>query len=97
MRYRKLPVIVEAFQLDERPLIAEDWFWDAVSENQVTTHNFGKHYPEAWCEIKTKEGIMTARTGDYIIKGIRGELYPCKGDIFEQTYEKIDSQNKEEQ
>lgn len=40
MKYRKKPVIIEAFQLDDRPLISEDWFWDAVTENEVITHNF---------------------------------------------------------
>lgn len=39
--------------------------------------------------IQTLEGIMTAHLGDYIIKGVKGEFYPCKPDIFEQTYEKV--------
>ena len=41
-------------------------------------------------EIVTPEGVMTAQIGDYIIKGIKGEFYPCKPDIFEATYEKVD-------
>lgn len=89
MKYCKKPVIIEAFQLDDRPLISEDWFWDAVTENEVITHNFGKHYPPAWCEIKTLEGIMVAHSGDWIIKGINGELYPCRDDIFKKTYEQV--------
>lgn len=88
MRYRKKPIVIEAFKLDDRPLIGEDWFWDAVSDNIVITHDFGKYYPSpAWCEIKTLEGTMKAGAGDYIIKGIDGELYPCKPYIFEKTYE----------
>ena len=44
-------------------------------------------------EIKTLEGTMTANKGDYIIKGIQGELYPCKPDIFKQTYDiKLDGE-----
>jgi hypothetical protein len=39
--------------------------------------------------IETLEGNMTADKGDYIIKGIKGEFYPCKPDIFELTYEKV--------
>lgn len=39
--------------------------------------------------IKTLEGVLHAQVGDYIIKGIKGELYPCKSDIFLKTYEKI--------
>ena len=89
-KYRKKPVVIEAFQLNDRGLIGEDWFWDAVSRNDIITHNFGKYYPEpAYCEIKTLEGVMTARSGDYIIKGVQGEIYPCKSDIFEATYEKV--------
>ena len=63
--YRKKPVVIEAFLLNERGLCAEDWFWDAVTENTIITHNFGKYYPDpAWCEIKTLEGIMVAKAGD---------------------------------
>lgn len=88
MQYRKKPVIVEAFQLNERGLVGEDWFWDAVTRNDIITHYFGKFYHEpAWCEIKTLEGTMIAKTGDYIIKGVNGEIYPCKPEIFEKTYE----------
>lgn len=88
MRYRKKPVVVEAFKLDERGLVEEDWFWDAVSKNKIITHYFGKHYfHSAMCEIETLEGVMFARAGDYIIKGIAGEIYPCRADIFEATYE----------
>ncbi|MGC4707573.1 hypothetical protein ACOY2N_12660 [Enterococcus faecium] len=55
---------------------------------EVVSINFGKNYPQdAWCEIKTLEGVMVAKTGDYIIQGVEGEIYPCKPDIFEKTYE----------
>lgn len=88
MKYKKKPVTIEAFQFNDRGLISEDWFWDAVSQNNIIIHNFGKCNDEAaWCEIKTLEGKMTAKTGDYIIKGVKGEIYPCKPDIFEKTYE----------
>lgn len=71
--------------------IGEDWFWDAVSDNTIITHDFGKfHKDPAWCEIATLEGVMTARAGDYIIRGVNGEIYPCKPDIFEKTYEKCE-------
>ena len=40
-------------------------------------------------EIKTLEGTMKANKGDWIIKGVKGELYPCKPDVFEMTYEKV--------
>lgn len=90
MRYRKKPVEIEAFQLNERGLVGEEWFWDAVSENNIITHDFGKYCENpAWCEIKTLEGVMIAKAGDYIIRGINGEIYPCKPDIFSKTYEVV--------
>lgn len=91
MKYRKQPVVIDAFQLNERGLIGEDWFWDAVSENAIITHDFGKHYSNpAWCEIKTLEGTMIAEAGDYIIRGVNGEIYPCKSEIFKMTYEAVE-------
>lgn len=79
-KYRKLPVEIEAFVYwhENRP----DWFCDKVSSNDIITF-------ETHCEIKTLEGIMRGEVGDYIIKGIKGEIYPCKPDIFEKTYEAI--------
>lgn len=88
MRYRKKPVVVEAFKLNGRGLVGEDWFWEAVSRNEIITYHFGKSDPEdAYCEIKTLEGTMRANMGDYIIRGVNGEIYPCKADIFAKTYE----------
>lgn len=86
-KFRKKPVVIEAFRLNERGLIAEDWFWDAVTRNDIVTHCFGKYEPDpAWCEIKTLEGTMIANAGDYIIQGVHGEIYPCKADIFQKIY-----------
>lgn len=86
-KFRKKPVVIEAFRLNERGLIAENWFWDAVTRNDIITHCFGKHEPDpAWCEIKTIEGTMIANAGDYIIQDVNGGIYPCKADIFQKTY-----------
>lgn len=91
MKYRKKPVVIDAFQLNSRGLVGEDWFWDAVSKNEIITYYFGELYPEdAYCDIKTWEGTMRAKTGDYIIRGVNGEIYPCKADIFEKTYELVE-------
>jgi len=89
-KYKKKPVVVEAFKfyVDEMP----DWFMDKVSSNDVILHNcnYDKHsIEEAYCEIKTLEGVMVADGGDYIIKGVQGEIYPCKPDIFKRTYEEV--------
>lgn len=95
MKYRKKHIVIEAFRLNERGLIGEDWFWDAVSRNDIITHDFGKFCENpAWCEIKTLEGTMIAKAGDYIIKGVNSEIYPCKEDIFEKTYEMYEEEEK---
>lgn len=81
MKYRKKPVVIEAFQfrIDNCP----DWFMDKVTDLSIITHE--KH-----CFIETLEGLMKANYGDYIIRGVDGEVYPCKPDIFEKTYEAVE-------
>jgi hypothetical protein len=93
-KYRKKPVEIEAFQfyIDKIP----DWFMDAISKNKVKTYNCDyKKYTidEAYCLIETLEGTMKANGGDFIIKGVKGEIYPCKPDIFEMTYVKENAMN----
>lgn len=61
---------------------------DKVINNIIITHSDGT------CDIKTLEGTMKADKGDFIILGINGEVYPCKPDIFEKTYEKVEEKNK---
>jgi hypothetical protein len=90
-QYRKKPVVIEAFRygIDNRP----DWFNDKVTANEIVTYlgyDIMKDRPsDFYCEIKTLEGIMRGEYGDYIIQGVKGEIYPCKPDIFEMTYELI--------
>ena len=87
MKYRKKPVVIEAFRygMDSRP----DWFDTKVTSNDIITYvgTDIRDSSEYYCEIKTLEGIMRGNCGDYIIKGVQGEVYPCKPDIFEMTYE----------
>lgn len=96
MKYRKKPVVVEAFRIgiDRMP----DWFLDKVSDKTVTLLTSYRFGPFSGCltscDIKTLEGTMRANYGDYVIKGVRGELYPCKPDIFDKTYEAVDPNNK---
>lgn len=94
MKYRKKPVIIDAFQLNARGLIEEEWFWNAVNEGIIVIYCFGNHPKDAYCDIKTLEGTMRANAGDYIIRGIKGEIYPCKPDIFDKTYELADKTEK---
>lgn len=90
MRYRKKPVVVEAFKFgtDSMP----DWFVDKVSENKVILHAESEAYraPLTHCTIETLEGIHVCDLGDFVIKGVKNELYPCKPDIFEMTYEAVE-------
>lgn len=87
-KFRKKPVVIEAFQWnpDRTPnWIAVPpeavWFMEALVERVVRTNADGS------CTIKTLEGNHRADPGDWIIQGVKGELYPCKPDIFEATYE----------
>jgi hypothetical protein len=88
-KFRKKPVVVEAFQIGVDRLWP-DWFHDAVSANIIITHGLGKYATgPKHCEIHTLEGVMRADDGDYVIQGVKGEIYPCKPDIFEETYEPV--------
>ena len=79
-KYRKKPIVVEAMQ----------WLNDVASMGALLE----------WCDkfeiikdsvvIKTLEGDMKVSLRDYIIKGVQGEFYPCRCDIFEETYEKVE-------
>nr|WP_254416544.1 hypothetical protein [Bacillus glycinifermentans] len=84
-KYRKKPVEIEAFRLgfDEMP----QWFKDHIANKPPLRFYFSFH-EAPYTIIKTPEGDMKANEGDYIIKGIEGEIYPCKPEIFEKTYEK---------
>lgn len=87
MKYRKKPVVIDAFQLKSGILLTEIYsFFGVYSDDDFKPFDF----VDDKIIIKTLEGEMTATDGDYIIKGIKGEFYPCKADIFEATYEKYE-------
>ncbi len=89
MKYRKKPVEIEAFKWTGGIDQVEDpeWIEEAVKDGVVSFREEGS--PKVHMLIDTLEGVMTAQVGDYIIKGVHGELYPCKPDIFEETYEPV--------
>lgn len=90
-KYRKKPIEVEVFRLGIESM--PDWFIDKVNTNEIILHGKSsgfQHYDDTNCDIKTLEGMIHANYGDYIIKGIKGEIYPCKPEIFEKTYEKVE-------
>ncbi len=90
MKYRKKPVVIEAERLTEEMALASlidnapGPFGLSVSGN---CHPPTRKLYSAFVRIETLEGVMKADLGDWIIKGIKGELYPCKDDIFTATYE----------
>lgn len=87
MKYRKKPVIIEAIQFqDDAEVITQlsDFIGDTIYVNYTNKDN-------PYLRIETLEGDMKASVGDYIIKGVNGEFYPCKPDIFEKTYEKVEN------
>jgi hypothetical protein len=93
-KYRKKPVVIEAMQFDgENAYKIYEFMGNPVTLNTREDHeswdNFTLYLKENGFKINTLEGMMTANIGDYIIKGVKGEFYPCKPDIFEQTYEEI--------
>ena len=97
-KFRKKPVVIEAKEVPTSGYNALDPFSDAVADLA------------AWCgggvmrnvstatlciDIPTLEGTMRALPGDWIIKGVAGEFYPCKPDIFEATYERVEDKADE--
>lgn len=76
-------------QFRKRPLVIEAARWDGSNENEIQAFMGGylKRVIGGMLFIGTLEGIMCASVGDYIIKGVKGEFYSCKPDIFAETYE----------
>lgn len=88
-KWKKKPVVVNAFKWTGGHDQEEDpaWVVEAIKNDVIRFAEKGDK--DVVMKIKTLEGVMTARQGDYIIRGIQGEIYPCKPDIFESTYEKV--------
>ena len=89
-KYRKKPVVVEAWHLPEHwpdptAEMCLHWMVDAYGE----TITDDPDHPQGML-IHTMEGIMLADPGDWIIRGVEGELYPCKNLVFLATYELVE-------
>jgi len=82
-KFRKKPVVIEAFQWF--PQSVHPFFHKAAIVRDVETEKGRVAY------IDTLEGRMIVQSGDWIIKGVKGEFYPCKPDIFAATYEEVPS------
>jgi hypothetical protein len=94
MKFRKKPVVIEAVQLT--------WYnWNEICEF-CDVGRLSENHPEGFnpngdsniigLRIPTLEGVMEAKQDDWIIKGVKGELYPCKPDIFKETYEQVNDE-----
>ena len=80
-KFRKKPVVIEAVR------------WDGENKNEVEQFLDNNGFVKGdYVDIGTLEGLMTASVGDMIIKGVKGEFYPCKPDIFEATYEAVEDE-----
>lgn len=94
-KYRKKPVVIEAFQYDgdlmdsNGKYCVPEWAVKAYEEGIIYFKALAMLNQPSKLFIKTLEGDHHASVGDYIIQGVQGELYPCKPDIFEKTYEKV--------
>ena len=87
MKFRKKPVVIEAtqwFKMGDHPEVKPVYTHGPSDEHWHPTVPTG----EGW--IKTLEGDMRVTPGDWIITGVKGEHYPCKPDIFEATYERVE-------
>lgn len=94
-KFRKKPVVIEAVRLENNYTSiynAVEFVFNIGMETSVIGANSTvRQVQEAGgLDISTLEGTMKASFGDYIIQGVKGELYPCKPDIFEATYEPVD-------
>ena len=79
-KYRKKPIVIEAMQ------------WHGDNFQELEEFGSERHIisnPDGTLTIGTLEGNHLAQKGDWIIKGIKGEVYPCKNDVFEMTYEEV--------
>ncbi len=89
MRFRKLPVEIDAMQWDGSAKSAGEIIdWILATGDHSARYHDNAHIPSlSVIKIDTLEGTMSADPGDWIICGVKGEFYPCKPDIFDATYE----------
>lgn len=94
MKFRKKPVVIEAIQLSSSPgkhgdqikewAEVESWGGGKLS---AIGNNVNGQFEAIAMAVRTLEGTLSAMPGDWIIRGIKGEVYPCRPDIFDETYE----------
>lgn len=93
MKYRKKPLVIDAFQMTrERHDITTDWpLWlHTAQRNGLVLSVYRDGDGSKDFEVKTPEGILAVSENDWIIRGVKGELYPCKPDVFTASYEPVE-------
>ncbi|RCX22912.1 hypothetical protein DFP94_101501 [Fontibacillus phaseoli] len=87
-KYRKKPAVIDAFRWTGDADQTEDpeWIIDEIRAGAVW---FYTEERGTFMQIRTLEGDMQVSPGDYITRGVAGEIYPCKPEIFEATYEEV--------
>lgn len=92
MKYRKRPIVVEAYQMTvENGSLESEKKWPEWLASAHESCVLGFDCATGLFRIKTLEGHLTVSWNDFIIQGIKGELYPCRPDVFEATYEAVES------
>lgn len=84
-KYVKKPIVIEAFRIEAGALTwnPPKWLLEALLDGLI------KRHPDGGVVIHTLEGDMIGDVGDWMIRGVKGELYPCKNDIFEASYSAV--------
>lgn len=92
-KFRKKPVEIEAIQYDNLNKEEVEKFVGCKLRSVIDSYHYDQGLPippTRFLYINTLEGEMRVDPGDYVIRGVKGEFYPCKPDIFEATYDKVD-------
>ena len=98
MRYRKKPITISAYIFKDIETFLEErsredlphWLMEAINTSIVQVPTYISDFEGTGLYIHTLEGMHHVSKGDYIIRGVKGELYACKPDVFEMTYEKVE-------
>lgn len=90
MKFRKKPVVIDAVRIEKGMEIPE-WLKDAIECGEVALYGTKRNLrDQPHAQVVTLEGTMRGDAGDWIIRGVAGEFYPCRNDIFEATYDAVE-------
>jgi hypothetical protein len=89
-KYRKKPVVIEAWKVQQLLNLAARDFWNLPGRIKEAYDKAEVVFAASSIHINTLEGTMIAERDDFVIQGVQNELYPCKPDIFEKTYEPVE-------